>query len=80
MSDVTATEAARHFADLLDGVEHRGEHYTIVRRGRAIALLEPIETGRGSDVKEILRRHRPDTSWRSDLESIRSFLEVDERP
>ena len=42
MPDVTATEASRNFADLLDAVEHRGERYRIVRRGRAVAQLEPI--------------------------------------
>ena len=42
MTEVTATEASRRFADLLDGVEHRGERYTIVRRGRVIAQLEPV--------------------------------------
>jgi prevent-host-death family protein len=39
VTEVTATEASRRFADLLDGVEHRGERYTIVRRGRVIAQL-----------------------------------------
>ena len=42
LPDVTATDAARNFADLLDAVEHRGEHFTIVRRGKAIADLEAL--------------------------------------
>jgi prevent-host-death family protein len=54
VSDVSATDAARHLADLLDAVEHRGERFTIVRRGKAIAHLEPAKRGRGSDVKTLL--------------------------
>ena len=79
MPDITATEAARRFADLLDGVEHRGEHYTIVRRGKAVAHLEPISGGRGANVKSILRRHRPDAAWTEDLARVRDLVEVEER-
>jgi antitoxin (DNA-binding transcriptional repressor) of toxin-antitoxin stability system len=79
MPDVTATDAARNFADLLDAIEHRGEHFTIVRRGKAIAHLEPMNRGRGADVKSLLRRHRPDRNWAADLEEVRALLEVEER-
>jgi len=79
MPEISATEAARHFADLLDGVEHRGEHYTIVRRGRVVAHLEPVGRGRGADAKKLLRRHSPDPRWREDLDAVRSLLELEER-
>ncbi|HZJ27685.1 MAG TPA: prevent-host-death protein [Acidimicrobiia bacterium] len=79
MSDITATDAARNFADLLDAIEHRGEHFTIVRRGRAIAHLEPMNRGLGTDVKALLRRHRPDPVWANDLNEIRSLVEIEER-
>jgi prevent-host-death family protein len=79
MPEVSATEAARHFADLLDGVEHRGEHYTIVRRGRAVAVLEPVTRGLGAEVKSLLRRHRPDEKWSKDLAELRSLLEIENR-
>ncbi len=65
--------------DLLDDVEHRGEHYTIVRRGRAVAHLEPIAHGRGVDVKSLLRRHRPDGQWSEDLAQVRGLLEIEDR-
>ena len=78
MPDVTATDAARKFADLLDAVEHRGEHFTIVRRGKAIAHLEPTSRGRGADTKALLQRHRPDPAWTRDLGAVRALLEVDE--
>jgi antitoxin (DNA-binding transcriptional repressor) of toxin-antitoxin stability system len=79
MPEITATDAARNFADLLDAVEHRGEDFTIVRRGKAIAHLEAMRKGRGSDVKALLRRHRPDRDWASDLHTVRELLEIDER-
>ncbi|WP_424955298.1 type II toxin-antitoxin system prevent-host-death family antitoxin [Ilumatobacter fluminis] len=41
------TDAARKFADLLDAVEHDGERYTITRRGRAVAFIEPVTRGGG---------------------------------
>ena len=79
MPDVSATDAARNFADLLDAVEHRGEHFTIVRRGRAVASLEPTSQGRGSDVKTVLARHGPDAGWMRDLDAVRTLVELDER-
>ncbi|MGH8884581.1 MAG: type II toxin-antitoxin system Phd/YefM family antitoxin [Egibacteraceae bacterium] len=78
MADVSATEAARNFADLLDAVE-RGERFTIIRRGKAVAHLEPPHHGRGSDVKSVLRAHRPDPGWASDLAETRRLLTVEER-
>jgi len=80
VSEITATDAARSFADLLDAVEHRGERFTIVRRGKAIAILEPIKDRQGTDVKALLRRHRPDSQWSEDLAAIRSGIDIEERP
>ena len=79
MPDVTATDAARNFADLLDAIEHRGEHFTIVRRGKAIAHLEPVSRGGGAGCKALLRRHRPDADWARDLDAVRGLLEIDDR-
>ena len=80
MSEISATDAARKFADLLDAVEHDGERYTITRRGRAVAFIEPVTRGRGSDVKGLLGRHLPDDGWGRDLEETRNLLEVEQRP
>ncbi len=79
MSEVSATEAARRFADLLDAVEHRGERFTIVRRGKAVAQLEPVRGGTGAAVKELLRRHDRDPGWASELAALRDLVEVEER-
>jgi antitoxin (DNA-binding transcriptional repressor) of toxin-antitoxin stability system len=77
--DVSATDAARNLADLLDAIEHRGEHFTIVRRGKAIARLSPMNCGLGVDVKALFRRHRPDAASANQLDEVRSLLEIDER-
>ena len=79
MVEVTATEASRRFADLLDGVEHRGERYTIVRRGRVIAQLEPAVATTGAQAKALLRRHRVDQAWSDELSALREALTVEER-
>lgn len=79
MPDITATDAARNFADLLDAIEHRGEHFTIVRRGKAIAHLEPMNRGLGVDVRALLSRHRPDSGWIGDLREVRALVEIDDR-
>ena len=80
MSEVSATAAARNFADLLDAVEHDGAQFTIVRRGRAIAHLEPMHAGHGAEVKELLRRSVIDAAWKDDLASTRAVVEMQRRP
>ncbi len=79
MTEVTATEASRRFADLLDGVEHRGERYTIVRRGRVIAQLEPVIPASGAQAKALLRRHRVDRAWSDEVKALRDDLTVEDR-
>lgn len=80
MPEISATDAARNFADLLDAVEHRHEHYTVVRRGRVVAQISPMLGGRGADLKELLRGTRRDSSWARELGELRSLLTIDERP
>lgn len=79
MPEVSATEAARNFADILDAVEHRGEHFTVVRRGKPIAHLEPAGPWLGADAKALPRRHRRDASWPTELAAVRRLLEVEDR-
>ena len=79
MSEVTATDAARRFADLLDAVEHRGERFTIVRRGKPVANLEPVRGASGAGIKELLRRHRRDGDWSTELAALRELVEVEGR-
>jgi prevent-host-death family protein len=77
--EISATEAARNFADLLDAVEHGGERFTIVRRGKVVAQIEPSRRGRGSEVKAMLAKHHPDHAWRRELDAMRGLLDVDPR-
>jgi len=79
MSDVSATEAARNFADLLDSVEHRGESFVIVRRGKPVARLEPTTRGNGAALKELLRRQPPDREWLDEVLETRKLLEIEVR-
>lgn len=76
MREITSTEAARTFADLLDAVEHRRQAFTIVRRGKAVARLQPVTEGKGTDVKEMLHRHAGDRTWARDLAELRSLLDL----
>lgn len=79
MADVTATEAARRFSDLLDAVEHHGQDFTIVRRGKVIARLQPAVQGSGALVKELLRSTPPDPEWQADLQKVRDDFPVQDR-
>ncbi len=80
MPDVSATDAARNFADLLDAVEHRGERFTVIRRGKPVARLEPATPGLGADAKALLRRHRRDPRWAEELSAVRGLVEIEDRP
>jgi len=79
MPEISATNAARNFADLLDSVEHDGNRYTIVRRGRPVANLEPIGRGHGAEIKKLLRSHPTDAAWPEDLVEIRALVQIEDR-
>jgi prevent-host-death family protein len=40
---LTATEAVRHFSEILNSIKYRGEEYTIIRNGRPVAVLSPVK-------------------------------------
>jgi prevent-host-death family protein len=79
MRTVTATQAARNFADVLDAVESRGETFVVVRRGRAVARIEPAGAGRGALVKELLRTAPRDPDWVDEVRRMRAALRLEER-
>jgi prevent-host-death family protein len=79
MKNLTATEAARHFADVLDAVEHDHETFVVTRGGRAIASIGPAAGGGGRGLKEVLMKHRPDAAWSGELKAIREGLVAEER-
>ena len=79
MRRLTATEAARRFADLLDSVERTGETVVVERRGRAVASISPAATVSGRSLKALLRAHRADPSWPQELSELRDMLTPEER-
>jgi len=72
MRNVSATDAARRFSELLDAVEHDRESFVISRHGRVVARLEPAG-GNGVAVRALLRDRGPDRGWADELSDIRSF-------
>lgn len=73
MREITATEAARRFSDLLDAVEHRGESFVVIRRGQAVASIAPAPSATGAMLKEILAAHPPDAEWADEVRALRAF-------
>jgi len=53
MRDISATEAGRHFSEVLDAVEHRHESFVVVRKGRSIARIVPEPGLAGRDAKAL---------------------------
>jgi prevent-host-death family protein len=58
MRTMTATEASRHFSDLLDAVE-RGERVTIVRGSHPVAEIGPAHRRTGADLRAALEGIAP---------------------
>ncbi len=68
MSDISATEASKRFADLLDAVEHRGERFTIIRRGRTVATISPATPGgTWADLRRIFAEAPLDEDFERDM-------------
>lgn len=74
MRQVSATDAARHFSELLDSIENRHESYVVMRHGRPVATVGPARGSTGRDLKEVLRRNRPDAAWATELRELRESI------
>jgi len=48
---ITATDAVRGFSELLNGIRYRSECYTILRGGKPVAAIGPVE---GAEVARTL--------------------------
>jgi prevent-host-death family protein len=70
MRTVTATEASRAFAALLDEVEH-GETVVVTRGGKRIATIGPASAGNGAAVRTLLLDGLPDRSFGRAVRSAR---------
>jgi prevent-host-death family protein len=73
MTEISATDASKRFADVLNAVEHRGQRFTVVRRGKVVATIAPARRGTGADLRRILNDHPPDETWHDDVHDIRRF-------
>lgn len=51
MSNASVTDVARNFAEYVNRVAYRGERFTLIRGGKAMAELGPIK--RGVPIREI---------------------------
>ena len=52
---ISVTEAVRNFADFINRVAYRGEHFVLERGGRPVARLVPVpQAGRLGDLPELL--------------------------
>jgi prevent-host-death family protein len=80
MRRLSATDAARRFSELLDAVERRGESFLVVRRGHAVARIEPARAANGKLVKQVLRANPPDRRWARELRELRAGLAIEDRP
>jgi prevent-host-death family protein len=79
MKTVNATEAARNFSEMLDGVEHRGQTYVVTRGGKPVARITPVPTANGRRVKRLLRDHQLDADWPAEVAALRAELSIEER-
>ena len=77
MRTISATEASRHFSDLLDAIEH-GETVTVTRGNRAIAEIRPAHRRTGRDLREALTETSPpDDRFEADIADALSYVTND---
>jgi prevent-host-death family protein len=74
MKQLSATDAARGFSEVLDAVESENESFVVVRHGRPVATIGPAVAGSGRALKKALRAHRPDSEWAADLRELRMTI------
>jgi prevent-host-death family protein len=73
MIAVTATQAARNFANILDQVEH-GETIVITRDGVPVGRLSPERRTSAERLKAALRDNPADEGFADDLEEAHAGL------
>lgn len=74
MKQLSATDAARRFSEVLDSVESAGESFVVVRHGRIIATIGPATAGTGKVLKDALRGNQPDPEWAAELRELRDAV------
>lgn len=76
MRTVTATEASRSFAALLDEAE-RGQTVVITRGGQRIAAIGPASASNGTEVMALLESHPTDESFAADVLAARAAVTLE---
>lgn len=74
LKQLSATDAARRFSEVLDRVGRNGESVVIVRHGRAVATIGPAGAGTGKALKKVLRARRPDPDLVDEVRELREFV------
>ena len=74
MKRITATEASRRFADVLDQVERSGETFVVERRGRVVARISPTSAANGRVVKDLLAQAPADDTSIEHIREVRALL------
>lgn len=77
MRTVTATEASRSFAALLDEAE-RGHTVVVTRGGRRIASIGPATAGNGAEVVALLTADAADEEFAADVLAARETVALEE--
>jgi prevent-host-death family protein len=73
MHILTATEASRSFAALLDEVE-KGETVVITRGGRRIATIGPVAAANGAEFLALLAGNKVDDDFAADVLAAREAV------
>lgn len=73
MKTMTATQAARNFAGLLDAVE-RGEAVMITRDGVTVGRFVPERRTSADRLKDALRASTPDAEFADDVQAARARM------
>ncbi len=76
MRTVTATEASRSFAALLDEVE-RGETVVVTRGGKRVACIGPASVGNGAEVMALLSHDVDDEDFVADIAAARGAVTLE---
>lgn len=73
MHTLTATEASRSFASLLDQAE-RGETVVITRAGRRIATIGPAPASNGKEFLALIASRALDEDFATDVRAARDAV------
>ena len=76
MRTVTATEASRSFAALLDEAE-RGHTVVVTRGGRRIASIGPVASSNGAEVMALLASNAADDDFAADVLAARNAVALE---